>query len=237
MQCESNIKKKRPLECGKIEGEKKMGKMVKCKTCGEEIAKSAKVCPKCGAKQKKHTVLGIILVILGVLLIAAAIGGGGKEEPKKVEDSSEPKSQDAQKSETDDKEPEKTAFGVGEQVILNDVVVTMNSVTESSGSQFNKPSDGNTFILCDFSIENNSDKDLGISSLMCFEAYVDDYSTSMSLSATIESEKNQLDGTVAVGKKMNGVIGYEAAADWNEIEIRFTPDFWSGKDITFVYNK
>ena len=37
-------------------------KMVKCKTCGAEIAKSAKTCPKCGAKQKKSKVLGIVLL-------------------------------------------------------------------------------------------------------------------------------------------------------------------------------
>lgn len=210
-----------------------MGKMVKCKTCGEEIAKSAKVCPKCGAKQKKHTILGIILIIFGVLLIAAVIGGNGDEGPKKVGDSNPSQSQDAKSS----KEQEKTTFGVGEQVSLNDVIVTLTSVTESGGSQFNKPSEGNTFILCEFSIENNSKKDLAISSLMCFEAYVDNYSTSMSLSAIIESKKSQLDGTIASGKKMTGVIGYEASAGWSEIEIRFTPDFWSGKDITFVYSK
>lgn len=212
-----------------------MAKMVKCKTCGEEIAKSAKVCPKCGAKQKKHTVLGVILVIFGILLIAAAIGGGGDDsEPKKVGSSKPAQSQEENKSTA---EPEKTTFGVGEQVSLNDVVVTMNSVTESSGSQFNKPTDGNTFILCEFTIENNSEKDLAVSSLMCFETYVDDYSTSMSLSAMLESDNSQLDGTVAAGKKMNGVIGYEAPSDWKEIEVRFTPDFWRGKDITFVYSK
>lgn len=214
-----------------------MGKMVKCKTCGAEIAKNAKVCPKCGAKRKKHTVLGVILVILGVFIIASVAGGGEDDGPKKVGDSTPTKQQTTQNSKDNSKEQEKTTFGIGEQVNLNDVIVTMNNVTESSGSQFNKPSDGNTFILCEFSIENNSEKDLGISSIMCFEAYVDDYSTSMNLSALLESEKSQLDGTVASGKKMNGVIGYEAAADWEEIEIRFTPDFWSGKDITFVYKK
>lgn len=208
-----------------------MAKMVRCKTCGEEIAKSAKVCPKCGAKQKKHIVLGVILVIFGILLVSAAIGGSG--EPTKVGDSATNQNQDTE-SRT---EQEKTTFSVGEQVELNNVIVTLNSVTESSGSQFNKPSDGNTFILCEFTIENNSEKDLGISSIMCFEAYVDDFSTSMSLTATIEADKGQLDGTVAAGKKMNGAIGYEAPADWSEIEIRFTPDFWSNKDIIFAHSK
>jgi hypothetical protein len=212
-----------------------MAKIVKCKTCGAEIAKSAKVCPKCGAKQKKHIVLGVILVIFGILLISAAIGGGSDDgEPKKVVDSTPVQSQDENNNSA---EPEKTTFGVGEQVSLNDVVVTMNNVTESNGSQFNKPTDGNTFILCEFTIENNSEKDLAVSSLMCFETYVDDYSTSMSLSALLESDKNQLDGTVAAGKKMNGTIGYEAPADWKEIEVRFTPDFWRGKDITFIHSK
>lgn len=28
-----------------------MGKLVKCKSCGAEIAKTAKRCPKCGAQQ------------------------------------------------------------------------------------------------------------------------------------------------------------------------------------------
>lgn len=45
-----------------------MAKIVKCKTCGAEIAKSAKVCPRCGAPRKSHTVLGIFLVIIGVAL-------------------------------------------------------------------------------------------------------------------------------------------------------------------------
>lgn len=31
-----------------------MDKMTKCKTCGADIAKSAKVCPACGAKQKNR---------------------------------------------------------------------------------------------------------------------------------------------------------------------------------------
>lgn len=217
------------------------GKMTKCKECGKPYAAAVKACPYCGGKNPlKKSPFKVILSIFAVFILIGVVGtilGGGDDggSPKKTGDvkTDQKQSKDGGSS----KEAEKTTFGVGEQVSLNDVFVTMNSVTESSGSQFNKPSDGNTFILCEFSIENNSQKDLGISSIMCFEAYVDDYSTSMDLSALLDSDKNQLDGTVAAGKKMNGVIGYEAPSDWSEIEIRFTPDFWSGKDITFVYSK
>ena len=73
--------------------------------------------------------------------------------------------------------------------------------------------------------------------MLSFEAYVDDYSTNMNLSALLSVDKSQLDGSVAAGKKMNGVIGYEADSDWSSIEIRFKPDFWSGSEFTFVYSK
>ena len=67
------------------------------------------------------------------------------------------------------------------------------------------------------------------------DASADDYACTFSLSALMEKgSKNQLDGTVAAGKKFSGVVGYEVPTDWQELEINFTPDVWSGKDITFI---
>ena len=93
------------------------------------------------------------------------------------------------------------------------------------------------FLLCEFSIDNQSDKDIAVSSIASFNAYVDDYSTNLSISAIIATDKTQLDGAVAAGKKMTGVVGYEVPKGWKEIEIRFTPDFWSGNEIEFIANK
>lgn len=53
-----------------------MGKMVNCKTCGTEIAKSAKICPSCGAKNKRVSVAGIIIVVI-VFIIVIAVGSSG----------------------------------------------------------------------------------------------------------------------------------------------------------------
>ena len=52
-----------------------MKKLVNCKTCGESIAKSAKVCPHCGAKQKKGSPLGVFILIIGIILIFAGFNG------------------------------------------------------------------------------------------------------------------------------------------------------------------
>ena len=41
-----------------------MAKMINCKSCGVEIAASAKSCPKCGAKNKKPIWIWILVMII-----------------------------------------------------------------------------------------------------------------------------------------------------------------------------
>lgn len=203
-----------------------MDKMTKCKTCGADIAKSAKVCPACGAKQKKPVALIVIAVFIAIGIIGAALGGNS---PEKVGDT-------GAKGGNGSTAPQKTEFEAGDVVSLKDIEVTFVSCTESSGEGYYTPDSGNVFLFCEFAIENKSSKDISVSSIMSFEAYVDDYSTNMSMTGTLAADKGQMDGTVAAGKKMSGVIGYEVPADWKTLEIRFTPDFWSGNDITFIAN-
>lgn len=203
------------------------GKMYECKTCKHEIARNAKVCPNCGAKVKKSN--PILIGIVCIIALIAIFGSTNSNEPTKVGDNN------AEASTTAASQVQKNIFTVGEIVELKDVQVSLVNVTKSSGSDYNKPTEGNIFILCEFEIVNNSDKEITVSSMMSFEAYCDDYACTQSIAALMEKgTKNQLDGTVAPGKKMNGVIGYEIPADWSEFEIQFTPDFWSGKDIVFV---
>lgn len=213
-------------------------KLTTCKTCGEQVAKTAKTCPHCGAKIKKsHPVT--IAILVGLILIAVAVSTGESDAPKKVDSPvSVQNPVKATTQMTEASKNEKNAFLLGETAELKNVQVTLASVTESDGSAYNKPTDGNVFVLCEFEITNNSDKEINISSMMSFNAYCDDYTCNYSLTALLEKgNKNQLDGTIAAGKKFNGVIGYEVPADWNELEVHFTPDFWSGKDITFIATK
>lgn len=213
-----------------------------CKNCGKQIADDAKFCNECGAsvtetspvvakkkKKKKHPILGSILLVIGVFLIIGALSSGSNDEPQKVGESTN--------TTESAKQAENEVFTVGDVVSLNDINVTLVNVSENSGANYITPSEGKVFIVCEFEIENNSGKDISVSSIMSFEAYIDDYSTTMNLSAILSTENSQLDGTVATGKKMNGVIGYEAASDWSNIEIRFTPDFWAGKEIVFSVDK
>lgn len=181
-------------------------------------------------KKKKWPIVVAVIVVL--VIIVAVFGEEKPSEPQKVGGTTTPPVSSVAPSPS--ATPEQTTFAVGDIVALRDINVTMTDVKESAGGDFNKPADGKVFLLCSFVIENNSSSEIAVSSLMSFEAYVDDFSTNLSLTAQISTDDEQLDGTVAAGKKMRGTIGYEVPSDWKELEVHFTPSFWSGEDITFI---
>lgn len=175
------------------------------------------------------------------LLLAAALAAGlvGCDTEEKTDGSGRPDpTEQAAPTEKATPEPEeKEGYAVGERAELKDVAVTLTEIEESQGEDFFTPEDGKVFLICHFDIENNSEEDLAVSSILSFSAYVDDYAASMSLSATVAASDEQLDGSVAAGKKMAGVVGYEVAEDWSELEITFKPNVWAGKGLTFVAEK
>jgi FtsZ-interacting cell division protein ZipA len=80
-------------------------KMVTCKTCGQEIAKSAKVCPNCGAKQKGGK-LKIILIVVVALIVIGALSSGGNKSKKTDSSSSSEKTEQAAEQKTNEQKPE-----------------------------------------------------------------------------------------------------------------------------------
>lgn len=215
----------------------------KCKHCQSDIPAKAKVCPVCKKKQKPSGCLILVIAFVVLGIIGAALGGS--DDPKKVATNSTTNdtANTTDKNSTDEETTEDTSnkeqvFGLGDSVEYNNVTITFTDIQEKPGSQYNKPGDGNVFLLLYFDIDNQSDKELTISSLMSFNTYIDGYSTQLSIQSMLEDTDNhQLDGTVAAGKKMKGFVGYEVPSDYSEIEVRVTPDFWVGKDIIFSHTK
>lgn len=198
-------------------------------------------------KKKTCSIIGLVIGCIWLLLIVFASASSDDNEPKKVEttvtqDISEEPEQAIEEEPEEDTEDEvaldETTFKQGETAELNGVRVTMTSYEESNGGDYNKPSDGNVFVIAEFEIENNTDGELNISSMLSFEAYADDYSLNYSIGALMaKQDANQLDGTIAAGKKMKGVIGYEVPSDWHNIEIHFTDDVWSNNKFIFEIDK
>ena len=127
--------------------------------------------------------------------------------------------------------------------VLNDpaitkdgIKVTMLSVKESSGSGYWTPESGNVFVLVEFLIENNSKEELNVSTMLSFEAYVDDFAVDYSFSAILAC-KNALDVTIKSGKKAQGQMGFEVKKGWKTIEIEYETSWLFGETVTFKYTK
>lgn len=229
--------------------------LTKCTECGKEISEKATVCPNCGApigfneptpkktmpvKEKKKgsclkTVLGVLIAFIVILFL---IGSCGSDE--EVKDVTSESSNNAKIQEDIDTNVEKTTFQVGEVAEYKDVQVSVLSYEESSGNNWGTPEDGNVFVFLNVEITNNSDEEIGVSSLVSFDEYCDDYKLDYSSNAFMAlSTENmqQLDGSIATGKKMNGYLCVEVPTDWETIEIYYKDNVWLGSDFKFVITK
>lgn len=182
-------------------------------------------------------VLNTIAIVIMIIMLICSIDTS--DEVKTVTSNSNTLSTEQTATQETSSEAlfQETVFHQGETAEYRNVQITLYDVKETLGSQYNTPSDGNVFILTGFEIANNSSEELNISSLLSFSAYQDGYATNLSLSALIESDGEQLDGTIAPGKKMKGYIGYEVPTTCEELEIHIQPSVWSGKKIAFIYER
>lgn len=185
-----------------------------CKYCKSEIPYDAKVCPHCRKKQTPNGCLIAIIVIVVLFILIGVTGGSSTPSTPTVTHAP-------------------SVYSIGDTAESNGVKVTLVNAETGHGSQYLTPSAGNIFVTLEFEIENDSSSDINVSSIASFEAYCDDYSVTESITAVTLSDKSTLDGNVAAGKKMNGVISYEVPEDWQNLEVTFSPSFWSNHSVTF----
>lgn len=217
-----------------------------CKYCKSEIPKDAKICPYCRKKQKSGKWAGIAVVLIVFIFIGIACSGGS-DKPKKVattSSSASVTSSAAQKSTSQKETPaaakKEDTFTIGDTAEFDGIRVTLSSAILSKGGQYLKPDDGKYYLGLVFDIDNQSSKDIDISSIASFEAYCDDYSLNQDIGGYQAPEFDglgQLDGDVAAGKKISGVICYQVPTGFSNFEISCRPDFWGSNKVTFKFNK
>lgn len=171
--------------------------------------------------KKKHSWFGWVLVIVG---LAVACGGLGAPSgsPTRVGGSQQAVGSAAKVSEE--------VFGPGDTVELNGVSITFHGVNETMGTDFWQPETNKIFAIAEFTVENNSAENINISSVFGSDAYCDGYLVSESMSAELGDRQGRenLTGSVAPGRKLRGIIGYELPSQWQQLEIRLKTDWWKG---------
>lgn len=183
-------------------------------------------------KVKGSAIAGTVCSAIG-LLIFLAIAGSGDSSKKENNYSS---SNDAVTVESKSEKKEAKLHSMGETAEMNGIQITMTDFTESSGTKYDKPESGNIFALAEFEVVNNTDEEITISSIGSFESYVDDYSVSQHSLASFY-DIDSLDGTLAVGKRMKGWIGWEVPSDYQSIEVHFKKNFLMGESLDFLYER
>ena len=85
-----------------------------------------------------------------------------------------------------------------------------------------------------FEVENVSDED-DYFNYFNIESYVDGYNEDISITMSDVEGMSLLTGDVAAGKKLKGYLAWEVSPEWEELEISYKDNLWTGeKAATFV---
>jgi hypothetical protein len=127
-----------------------MAKLKNCKTCGKEVAKSAKKCPHCGQKLKMgffmKALIGIaVLIVIGI--IASAGSSGSKDTAKQASTTTSASSAPAKND---------TPKQLSNTGVSSDVTIKVNGVETKSqlGDQFSNAKAQGVFKIVNLSVTN-----------------------------------------------------------------------------------
>lgn len=166
-----------------------------------------------------------------IVIIIAAIGANLEEEqptataePAPVpaaEPQSPPVERDAEDERPAEVESEnRTISEVGGVVETKNFRVSVEDLRKPKGNDFNRPGEGKEFVQVVLLIENISDRDYSVSSVLMFDAYYDGFSITESLSAAIADDAyDTINGPLAAGKKLLGALSYELPVEWETLEV------------------
>lgn len=138
---------------------------------------------------------------------------------------------------TSSKTAKEETFALNESAVFSNLKFTATEIKESQGDGFFVPENGNVFVGVKFTIENISNEEQTVSSLLLFEGYVDDIKCDFSLNASCAFDEGELDGSIAAGKKLVGWYALEVPKDWKEIELDVQSSWISNSAAKFVFTK
>ncbi len=197
-------------------------KLIRCKACDAEIAVNAKVCPHCGAKNKKPVYKKAWFWVLIAVVLIAAVGGSGEETPEA------PTPAVSQPVQAQTTVPGKTLYQVGDTVEASQLRITyLACYTDSSNSQFLQPKEGCRYITCEFEFENLGNSDQSVS-YFSFDCYADGISCDSSY-----FRDDALSATLSAGRKAKGTVTFEVPVDATQIELEYLSNAWTSNRLVF----
>lgn len=205
-----------------------MSKLINCKTCNAEIAASAKKCPSCGAKNKKPIYkkwwMWLIILLLAFILIGS-LGSGEKDKDSNTD--STPQSETTDNNKTDDT---KEFYSVGEEVKSGDNILIINSVEKSNGSEWDKPKDGNEFVIVSVTIKNGGSSEISYNPFD-FKMQNSQGQITDQAFTTINNDTSLSSGKLAAGGSVSGSIAFEQPTGDSGLVLKYKSNIFSNKEI------
>lgn len=192
------------------------------------------------------------VVISGIWLLLAVAGMGGSKNTTKSETATsqttqettadvtqdEPSSNESEDTtKTTETTKESAVQESGDKFYLGDtwenkyVSVSFDECGDyTSDNMFIQPEEGKKYIYATFTFENVGTSDTTVA-YWDFDCYADGYACD----ATYGADDAGFSQTLSAGRKITGSVYFEVPDDATEIELEFSPSFWSSKKVVFVY--
>ncbi len=175
----------------------------------------------------------ILIFIVGIGIGAGA--GAIIDEPQKVGQTSA-KVQD-KSTETSTETNKSKVFKIGDVVKLKDFKVTVNKLYKVKGDELSQPQPGNEFIAVDCSVENISNEQKAVSSVMMFKVVdKDGRECEESIGGLTAAKAGQMDGEIGPGRKITGVYVVEVPKGTTGLELEFNGSLLLGGQVIVKLN-
>ena len=173
-----------------------------------------------------------------ILIVGIGIGAGAGaiiDDPQKVGQTSA-KVQD-KSTETSTETNKSKVFKIGDVVKLKDFKVTVNKLYKVKGDELSKPQPGNEFIAVDCSVENISNEQQAVSSVMMFKVVdKDGRECEESIGGLTAAKAGQMDGEIGPGRKITGVYVVEVPKGTTGLELEFNGSLLLGGQVIVKLN-
>jgi hypothetical protein len=131
-------------------------------------------------------------------------------------------------------ETEQEVFAINETIQIGSMLLVVNDVAYPAGDQFNRPSEGNKFLVVDLTLENSGNTTASVSTLL--QMWVKDptgQQYQVDLSATVASGGTTPDGELVPGERIRGQVGFQVPMDMEELVFVFNAEVF-GAGTVFV---
>ncbi|HGG0416456.1 TPA: DUF4352 domain-containing protein [Clostridium sporogenes] len=177
----------------------------------------------------------ILIFIVGIGIGIGAGAGAIIDEPQKVGQTSA-KVQD-KSTETSTETNKSKVFKIGDVVKLKDFKVTVNKLYKVKGDELSQPQPGNEFIAVDCSVENISNEQQAVSSVMMFKVVdKDGRECEESIGGLTAAKAGQMDGEIGPGRKITGVYVVEVPKGTTGLELEFNGSLLLGGQVIVKLN-